>query len=150
MTARGVIAVFLCMIFIPGCSTLSTDKVRYAKNYSVNTARQATISSPMIIFERTEYVRGSRPVGDVQSREHWERIEYASDGSFREELVYRGRSGNVIHITYREYRKDMFSPAFYKELNYDLGESDVFEFRHFRVRVLDATREYIRYVVLGD
>ena len=85
-----------------------------------------------------------------QSTDHWQSVEYPSDDSFREELVYRGRSGDIIRLSYREFRRDITRPDFSQELTYDLSSSDIIFFKRYRIRVLDANTEYIRFIVLKD
>jgi hypothetical protein len=76
------------------------------------------------------------------------------------ELVYSGRDGNTLFVTYREYTAQnivgfddgglMARPAFSQDLRYDLAASDTIVFRDYRIRVVEATNEVIRVVVLSD
>lgn len=78
-----------------------------------------------------------------------EEIGNWSEG-FKAELIYNGISKNIIKISYREFVRDMARPAFYQELNYDLDQSDLIQFRTFRIKVLKADNSTIRFVVLDD
>lgn len=67
------------------------------------------------------------------------------------ELIYSGVSKQTIALLYREYTKDdLARPAFYQNLSYDLSESDIVAFRTFRIRVIKATNQEIRYVVIAE
>ena len=68
-------------------------------------------------------------------------------GSFRQELVYNGKSRDTIKITYREFKDDMARPAFYQDLNYDLSESKIIGFRDIRIEVIEATNTDIKFMV---
>ena len=104
----------------------------------------------MITSENITYIESKKWVGLFYSSDGWKYSKEATDDSFKEELIYTGRSGNTIHISYREYKKDFARPAFYHELTYDLGQSDIIYFRDYRIRVLNATNAYIRFLVLSD
>lgn len=143
------IIILSIVIFILGCATMYTNK-QYLKNYTINSEKQINIGVPMIKFENITYIEGKRWVGILNSKDGWEHYKYATDDSFLEELIYTGRSGNTIFISYREYKKEFARPAFFQELKYDLEKSDIIVFRNYKIKVLDATNEYIRFLVLVD
>lgn len=70
-------------------------------------------------------------------------------GSFRQELIYNGRSKETIKITYREFQDDMARPAFFQDLSYDLSESKIIGFRGIMIEVRKATNAYIEFVIKG-
>jgi hypothetical protein len=67
--------------------------------------------------------------------------------SYREELIYNGKSKDTIRLSYREYKNDMARPAFYQDLTYDLSESREIAFRDLRIEVLEATNSAIKFIV---
>lgn len=77
-----------------------------------------------------------------------EDIGYAELGSFKQELIYSGRSGSTISLNYREYKDDFIRPAFFQEARYDLNESDTISFKDFRIKVLKANNNQIDFIVL--
>lgn len=148
MKANRFYLIALCLLLTAGCSTISSKKVQYLKNYTVNVEKQTLIRTPMVTTEKTKYIRGRSLSGEPQSQDYWQDVEYPSMDSFREELIYAGRTGNKVRITYM--RKDATMPVFYKELTYDLGSSDIIMFNNFKIKVLDATNKHIRFIVLKD
>lgn len=148
MTTRNTFFIAICFIVLIGCSALSSKKVQRSKNYSLKTEKQAIIHTPMIIFEDIRYVIGRRVEGVPESREYWKATEYPKKGSRREELIYKGRSGDTIHILYR--KEDFEWPALYKDLAFDMGTSDIIVVNNFRIKVLDASNNAIRFIVLQD
>ena len=140
--------IVLCIFLTSSCSTISSKKVQYSKNYTVNVEKQTLVRTPMVTTEKTKYIRGRSLSGEPQSQDYWQNVEYPTEDSFREELIYAGLTGNKVRITYM--RKDATMPAFYKELTYDLGGSDIIMFNNYKIKVLDATSKYIRFVVLKD
>ena len=68
-------------------------------------------------------------------------------GSYKQELIYNGKSKDTIRLSYREYIKDMARPAFYQDLTYDLAESREIAFRDLRIEVLEATNSAIKFFV---
>gem|GEM_PF-2705806 len=75
---------------------------------------------------------------------------HSGRGSFKAELIYTGRVGEVITISYREYVDDMARPAFYQELKYDLGRENEIIFKSLRVKVIEATNKNITFQVIDD
>ena len=148
MTVKKVFLILFCMVFIAGCALISTKKTGYSKNYFLNVEKQARIRTVMIETQDIKYVRGRYLVGRPESRDYGEIVEYPSKDSFREELIYNGRSGSIIRITYM--RKDAAMSPFYQELTFDLGDSDIIIFKNYKIEVLDATDQYIRFKVLKD
>jgi len=80
---------------------------------------------------------------------NWRRTTHASidEPSFRQELIYNGRSGSTVRFLYREFSRDMIRPAFSQELTYDLDEGSEIGFRGVRIEILDATNITLTYRV---
>lgn len=68
-------------------------------------------------------------------------------GSFKQELIYNGKSLNTIKLSYHEFKDDFARPAFSKELTHDLSEGKILEFREMKTEVLDATNSVIKFIV---
>lgn len=135
------------------------------KSYFLATPSKVTVGSEMLTNQKytiCETVRkGEGWVGILNSPTGWAedipeaklKTTFTSD-SFKHELIYSGRSGNTIRIFYREYSGSTMEhfarPAFFQELQYDLSESTVIAFKHYRIEVLEATNEWIRFLVIQD
>jgi len=80
---------------------------------------------------------------------NWRKTTHASidEPSFRQELIYNGRSGSTLRFLYREFSRDMIRPAFSQELTYDLEEGSEIGFRGVRIEILDATNILLTYRV---
>ena len=74
--------------------------------------------------------------------------EEAAD-SVKRELLYDGKSGTTLHLSYREFVKDMARPAFTQELSYDIRDDRIIGFKGARFEVIDANNRSIRYKVLS-
>jgi hypothetical protein len=68
-------------------------------------------------------------------------------GSFKQELIYNGKSQNTIKLSYREFKDNFARPAFSKELTYDLSEGMIIEFRGMKIEVLEATNSGIKFIM---
>ena len=67
------------------------------------------------------------------------------------ELIYSGRAGDILHITYREYmHRNYIKPAFTQHVQYDLKTSDMVYFKDWAIKVLDANNQMIRFKVVKD
>jgi hypothetical protein len=125
-------------------------RVENLKNYSINSVQQANIGSSMLSNKVAKVVEGKRWVGVLHSKDGWQHFKEYSDDSFMEELIYTGRSSNTIHISYREYKKDFARPAFFQEIRYDIGLSRTVVFKQYKLKIIEATNEYIKFIVLVD
>jgi len=74
------------------------------------------------------------------------------------ELIYAGREGDVLHITYREYSthwaenrvKSYARTPFFQQVYYDLKTSDAVVFQDWVLKVLDANNQHIRFKVVKE
>ncbi len=78
-----------------------------------------------------------------------ERRRVHKAGSFKRELIYNGRSRDVIKVIYREFGYDMIRPAYTQELNYDLSASKEIGFKGMRLEILEANNSFIKFIVLS-
>ena len=69
--------------------------------------------------------------------------------SVKKELLYDGRTGATVHLSYREFVRDFARPAFTQELSYDISTDHVIGFRGARIEIIDANNTSIRYRVLS-
>jgi hypothetical protein len=67
--------------------------------------------------------------------------------SFKQELIYNGKSQNTIKLSYREFKDDFARPAFSQGLTYDLSEGKTIEFRGMKIEILEATNSGIKFIV---
>jgi hypothetical protein len=67
--------------------------------------------------------------------------------SFNQELIYNGRIQNGVKFLYREFSKDMIRAPFSQEIQYDLAESKNIGFKGARIEIIEATNNYITYIV---
>lgn len=68
-------------------------------------------------------------------------------GAFKQELIYSGKSGSTIRLSYREYKDDFARPAFYQDLSYDLSEGKIIGFKGMKIEVNEATNSLIKFTV---
>jgi hypothetical protein len=68
--------------------------------------------------------------------------------NFRQQLIYQGRSGSSLKLSYREFTGDLARPAFSQDLTFDLSDGAVIGAKGARVEVLEATNTSIRYRLL--
>lgn len=74
----------------------------------------------------------------------------AESGYKNFEVIYSGISDTAMQFTYREFTPDnMARPAFFQDLTYSLGSKSL-RFRGFKIQVLSASNESIRFIVEED
>lgn len=67
---------------------------------------------------------------------------------FRQELIYGGRIGSQIRVTYREFSNDRIRSGFTQEAQYDIDADKVIGFKGVRIEVIDASNTDITYKVV--
>lgn len=72
-----------------------------------------------------------------------------ADG-FQRTLIYSGRVGNKVNISYREFSNSIARPAFNNEVEYDLGESSVIGYKGAEIEIIEATNRSIKYRVIRN
>jgi len=70
--------------------------------------------------------------------------------SFQQTLLYSGRVGEKINISYREFSGSMARPAFSNDVEYDLSASDEIAYKGAKLRVIEATNSSITYEVIKN
>lgn len=70
--------------------------------------------------------------------------------SFHHELIYNGKSNNSIRVQYREYDNGLARIAFYQDLVYDMKESKTISFKNYTIKIIEATNEHIKFIILSD
>lgn len=90
----------------------------------------------------------------------WNKTAYNDDGFeplIDKELLYAGRAGDILHITYREYSTQVTAEGrlgnyartpFFQQVYYDLNKSDKIVFQNWVLKVLEASNEQIRFKVI--
>jgi hypothetical protein len=75
---------------------------------------------------------------------------FSGSNSFQQTLLYSGRIGDKINISYREFSGERARPAFSNDVEYDLAASDEIAYRGARIQVIEATNSSITYRVLSN
>lgn len=72
-----------------------------------------------------------------------------SDG-FQQTLLYSGRIGSKINISYREFSNNTARPAFNNDVEYDLSESMTIGYKGAEIEIVEATNRLIKYKVIRN
>lgn len=92
----------------------------------------------------------NRPTCDTEFPYQFTSRPVVSANDFQQTLIYSGRVGDRIRISYREFSGNMARSAFTNEAEYDLTKSSIIAYKGARIEVLDADNEKIRYRVLAN
>lgn len=66
-----------------------------------------------------------------------------------QDLVYDGRSGDVVNLTYREFTTDVARPSFAQGLQVDMGRTKRLKYRTLELEIVDANDLEITYKVVS-
>lgn len=70
--------------------------------------------------------------------------------SFQQTLIYSGRLGDKINVSYREFSNNTARPAFNNDVEYDLSVSKTIGYKGALIEVIDADNASITYKVLRN
>lgn len=132
-----------------GCATSTLEKKTF-KSYLVGREATATIGEAFLVDQNGSIEKVKTWVGILNSPDGWKVEKRYSHDFVRKELLYSGKSGSTIEVSYREFRGGFAAPAFFQNLKYDLTESNVIRFQRFRIEVVQADNQAIRYKILDD
>jgi hypothetical protein len=72
------------------------------------------------------------------------------DRGFQQTLIYSGRVGDKVRITYREFSQGMVRGAFSNDVEYDLSVSNIIRYKGAEMEILSADNMKISYKVLKN
>lgn len=76
-------------------------------------------------------------------------IPFEKKNSFQQTLLYNGKIGSIVTISYREFNEGIARPAFTNEVTYDLKDSKIVGYKGARMEVINATNTEITYKVIS-
>ena len=132
-----------------GCATTTLESKTY-KSYAVGVTTAATIGDPFLVDQNGSIEKVKTWVGVMNSPNGWKVEDRYSQDYIRKELIYAGKSGNTIEISYREFRGGLAAPAFFQNLKYDISQSKLVRFQKFQIEIQSADNQSITYRILSD
>gem|GEM_PF-3766695 len=74
------------------------------------------------------------------------------EDAFKYIVLYQGKIGNNIKISFREFKENMSRPAFTQDIDYELNKngSTIIGFKGLRIEVLGSTNLDITYKIIQD
>lgn len=91
-----------------------------------------------------------QPVCDTEYPYQFKKMPFRSLNDFQQTLIYSGRVGEKIKISYREFSNSMARDAFTNDAEYDLSQSNIIAYKGARVEVLEANNQEIKYRVISN
>jgi hypothetical protein len=149
MNKLRMISAVLAMVIIVGCATTVLER-KIFKGYTVGNVLTASIGTPFLVDQDGTVETVKSWVGILNSPDGWKIEKRYSADFVRKELIYAGKSGTTVEISYREFRGGLAAPAFYQNLKYDLSESKSITFQNFQIEIINASNQSITYKVLRD
>lgn len=73
-----------------------------------------------------------------------------SQDTIQRTLIYSGKVGNKINISYREFSGNTARPAFSNNVEYDISESKQIGYKGALVEVIEATNRSIQFKVISN
>lgn len=134
----------LLLFWLNGCATKLLPLK--TQNYELHVLKEATRGEPMVEFINQDLVRGDTWLGRGVTQDGWnEEIKI-----YKEELIYRGRIGDSVVISYRESGHSSSEESYHKDITHDLNISKEVSFKYYRLRILSADNSSVKFQVLED
>lgn len=73
----------------------------------------------------------------------------AEPDNLQKTLMYSGKSGSVIYLSYREFSGDMARPAFTQDLTFDISTDNVVGAKGALIEILNASNTSVEYRVIS-
>lgn len=78
------------------------------------------------------------------------KITMSDQDNLIKELIYNGRVGNNLKFIYKEFANDAIRPALSQDVQYDINQSGIIDFKKLRLEVLKATNTEIEYILIKN
>ncbi|RKV86050.1 MAG: hypothetical protein D8H97_01920 [Neisseria sp.] len=78
------------------------------------------------------------------------KVNSVNANGFQQNLLYSGKVGNRIKLSYREFQNNMARQAFSNDVEYDLSESDQVGYKGALLEIINATNQSITYKVIRN
>lgn len=137
------------LAIITGCAS-TVIETRDLQSYYIGVIETHPVGQPFVVDQSGTSETVRRWVGLFNSPDGWAEVTTFSMDFVRRELIYSGKSGSTIEISYREFRGGLAAPAFYQGLRYDLASSNIIRFQNFKIQVHEAGNDYIKIEILED
>lgn len=92
----------------------------------------------------------SQPVCDTEHPFQFTERPIISSNNFQQTLIYSGRVGERIRVSYREFSGNVARAPFSNEAEYDLSSSNIIAYKGARIEVIEADNESIKYKLLAN
>lgn len=143
-----VLLMVACVVMLAGCGYANQCSKYHQSNLdeeSTVTVGSAIVSSGCIqlredprALTRLIFGRGSVIIEGYES-------------TTLNEILYSGRNGDTVHVTYREYTYDGYARTpFFQQLFYDMKTSNRIVFKDWVINVIDANNESIKFKVTKE
>lgn len=145
---KRIIVGFLAVAFLSGCGWYRN--CNDSRSYKLGEEITSTVGSPII--QTGCYSASYEPRGLNQRQP--QKDEYFTP-LLESELIYSGREGNTLHVTYREYTfnqsyDQIARSPFFQQLYYDLGASKSIVFQDWIIDVIESTNQHIKFKVVKE
>lgn len=149
MPANRVLMIIAFAFALAGCASTTLQR-QTLKSYTVGVPASASIGETFLVDQKGSIETVRTWVGILYSSDGWKTEQRYSVDWVRKELLYSGRSGQTIEIGYREFRGGYAAPAFYQNLKYDISALKAIRFQNFRIDVLDADNQTLKFKIVSD
>ena len=99
-------------------------------------------------FPNKDFLKLNNPIDYIKIPQ----LDTFTNSSYKNIVLYQGKIGNILKISFREFYNDLARPAFTQNIEYELDEKGevIIGFKGLRIKVLEATNLNITYKVIKD
>lgn len=139
------ICLIILIMLVVSCAPIGWNTPLIKMSFEIGKEKKVNVGNSMILVENCNDIHEERWAGLVGGG--YIKRDYRECDA-KQELIYNGISKNTVRVTYREYYRDMARPAFFQDLNYDLDQSNVVQFRSTKIQIIEANNLFIKFIVL--
>lgn len=110
------------------------------QSISVKSEKPSQVCVVTVMTQRSCY----DAVFDIKS------VTSTHEANFQQTLIYSGRVGNKINVSYREFSGNTARPAFNNDVEYDLATSRRIGYKGAELEVIEADNTSITYKVISS
>jgi len=147
-------AIWMCSGMLEGGDYLCSNPEITQKDVLTDTGAPVTDKLPIFVIKpwgefHGLYYADTRRVSEQRNRLHglFSAIEVPLQDSYKEQLIYNGKTDSTINLTYQEFVGNQKQPSVSQGLSYEITSVNMLNVKNVMIEVVEATDSSIKYIV---
>lgn len=147
-------AIWVCNGMLESGEYLCNNPEITQKDVLTDTGAPVTEKLPIFVIKPWGEFHGlfyadTKRVSEQRNRLHglFSAIDVPLQDSYKEQLIYNGKTDSTIKLTYQEFVGNQKQPSISQVLNYEITSANILNVKNFMIEVVEATDASIKYIV---